>query len=80
MSSCELVVAGQLAGSLLDLIRSRFGAVTTEVVGTGTTVVVGGLDPASQRALLTLLWDTGHDVISMRSTHRDHHRHGQEPR
>jgi len=31
-------------------------------------VVVGGLDPASQRALLTLLWDTGHDVISMRST------------
>ena len=76
MSSCELVVGGRLAGSLLDLIRSRFGEVTTEVAGTGTTVIVGGLDPASLRALLTLLWDTGHDVVSMRTTHL----HGQEPR
>jgi hypothetical protein len=80
MSRCELVVGGQLAGPLLDLIRSRFGEVTTRPEETGTTVIVGGMDPASQRALLTLLWDTGHDVISMRSTHRHHHLHGQEPR
>jgi hypothetical protein len=69
MVRCEFVVVGQLAGSLLDLIRSRFGEVTARRAGTGTTVIVGGLDPASQRALLTLLWDTGHDVVSMRSLH-----------
>jgi hypothetical protein len=66
---CELSISGQLAGSLLELIRSRFGDVTTRpAAGSSTTMIVVGLDPASERALLTLLWDTGHDVVSMRST------------
>jgi hypothetical protein len=69
MSRCELSISGPLADSLLELIRSRFGQVTTRPeAGPSTTVIIGGLDPASERALLTLLWDTGHDVISMRST------------
>jgi hypothetical protein len=69
MLRCELCVSGPLADSLLDLIRSRFGEVTTRLeAGPSTTVIIGGLDPASERALMTLLWDTGHDVISMRST------------
>lgn len=69
MSRCELSVGGQLADSLLELIRSRFGEVTTRPgPGLSTTLIIGGLDPASERALLTLLWDTGHDVVSMRST------------
>jgi hypothetical protein len=37
-------------------------------VTTGTTITVEGLDPASERALLHLLWDTGHDVVGTRST------------
>ena len=69
MSRCELSVGGPLADSLLELIRSRFGEVTTRPdAGPSTTMIVCGLDPASERALLTLLWDTGHDVVSMRST------------
>jgi hypothetical protein len=69
MSRCQLSIGGQLADSLLELIRSRFGEVRTRPADeVGTTVIVEGLDPASERALLTLLWDTGHDVISMRCT------------
>jgi hypothetical protein len=69
MSRCEINVGGQLADTLLELISSRFGEITTRPgAGPSTTVIINGLDPASQRALLTLLWDTGHDVISMRST------------
>ena len=69
VSRCELRVSGQLADTLLELISSRFGEVSTQPgAGPSTTVIVGGLDPASERALLTLFWDTGHDVISMRST------------
>jgi hypothetical protein len=69
VSRCELSVGGQLADSLLELIGSRFGEVTTRPgAGPSTTVIVDGLDRASERALLILLWDTGHDVVAMRST------------
>ncbi|MFJ1760074.1 hypothetical protein ACIOD2_07145 [Amycolatopsis sp. NPDC088138] len=69
MSRCEVVVDGRLAEPFLELIESRFGEITVRPgAGRGTTVTVDGLDPASERALLTLLWDTGHDVVSMRST------------
>jgi hypothetical protein len=64
VSRFELSVSGELAGTLLDLIESRFGKVTT---GT-TTITVDDLDPAAERALLNLLWDTGHDVIATHST------------
>jgi hypothetical protein len=67
MAHCELLVGGQLSGPILELLRSRFGEVTTQAARTGTVVLVDGLDQSSQRALLTLLWDTGHDVISLRS-------------
>lgn len=60
-------MVGPLAESLVDLVRTRFGDIATEPAAAGTTLVVVGLDPASERALLTLLWDTGHDVVSMRS-------------
>ncbi|MET0416093.1 MAG: hypothetical protein ABW022_08740 [Actinoplanes sp.] len=68
MSRFELSVTGQLADSLIELISSRFGEVTTRPAPGGTTVTVGGLDPSSERALLTLLWDTGHDVVSTHAT------------
>ena len=44
------------------------GRVVRRGPGQGTTLVVDGLDPAAERALMTLLWDSGHDVVSMRST------------
>jgi hypothetical protein len=31
----------------------------------GTTLVVDGVDQAAVRALLTLLWDAGHEVLSL---------------
>jgi hypothetical protein len=68
MSRFEIGVDGPLAEPLLDVIRNRFGEVTTRRAGAATTVTVVGLDPAAERALLTLLWDTGHDVRSTRST------------
>jgi hypothetical protein len=67
MSCFEFRVTGRLAGSLLEVIRSRFGEATARPSGSGTTVTVGGLDPAAERALLNLLWDTGHDVVATRS-------------
>jgi hypothetical protein len=42
--------------------------VTSHGAGADTTVVVAGIDPAGERALLKLLWDTGHDVVSMTAT------------
>ncbi|GAA1649100.1 hypothetical protein GCM10009744_45670 [Kribbella alba] len=73
MSHCELTVRGHLATSVIELIRTRFDGVTTRpgtarTTGPSTILVVAGIDPAAERALLTLLWDSGHDVISMHST------------
>ena len=69
MSRCELSVRGHLSASLVELIRARFDDVSTRTgAGPTTTLIVGGLDPAAERALVTLLWDAGHDVIEMHST------------
>ena len=69
MSCCELSVKGVLAESVTALIKSRFDHVITRpAVGPSTTLIIQGIDPAAERALLNLLWDTGHDVIAMRSS------------
>lgn len=57
----EVAVDGPLAGAVAELIRSRFDGVR---IGAGR-VSVDGLDQAGVRALLVLLWDTGHDVRSL---------------
>ena len=68
MTACEVSVRGRLSGSVEDVIRSRFGAVLARYgPGDSTTVLVTVADPAAQRALLTLLWDTGHDVLALRA-------------
>lgn len=67
-SRCELTVTGVLPESLLEVITARFGRpAVCYSPDTHTTVVVLGTDAASERALLNLIWDTGNDVISMRS-------------
>jgi hypothetical protein len=68
MSRSELTIRGRLADSVATLIATRFDAVSTHETDALTTLVVDGIDPAAERALLNLLWDTGHDVVGMRST------------
>jgi hypothetical protein len=46
------------------LIRTRFDHVSAPGAD-GTTLVVDDLDQAAVRALLTLLWDAGHEVLSL---------------
>jgi hypothetical protein len=68
----ELTVTSVLADSVLELIRDRFDHVDTRTVaGPATVVTVAGIDQAGERALLNLLWDTGHEIGSMASSSLD---------
>lgn len=67
MTSIEIVVRGPLAESFVRLIASRFSALTVSPGQVGTRLT-GEMDQSTERALLSLLWDTGHDVVSMQST------------
>jgi len=58
-----------IADTFLDLIRTRFDQVSTPGAD-GTVLVVENLDQASVRALLTLLWDTGHEVVTFQQDER----------
>lgn len=59
----ELTLRGPIAHSLLDVILTRFDHVSTP--GTdGTVLVAEAMDQASVRALLNLLWDAGHEVLT----------------
>jgi hypothetical protein len=60
----EFAVDGPLARSADELIRTRFDGVSTRAGNPGV-LIVDGIDQAGVRAVLTLLWDTGHDVRSM---------------
>ena len=67
-SCLELAVNSAVAESVLEMIKDRFDHVTSQVMpGAGTVVTVTGIDQAGQRALLNLLWDTGHEIRSMSS-------------
>ena len=66
----ELRLRTPIAHTLLDVIRTRFDHVTTPGAD-GTTLVVENVDQASVRALLTLLWDTGHEVLSFEERNHD---------
>ncbi len=63
---CELTVRGDLADAVLELIRSRFEVLATRTGSGPTTSLAVVADQAAQRALLTLLWDTGHELIELR--------------
>jgi hypothetical protein len=60
----ELRVRAPIARALLDLIRTRVDHVSAPGAD-GTVLIVENIDQASVRALLTLLWDTGHEVLSL---------------
>jgi hypothetical protein len=63
----EVTLREPLSRSLLGMIRTRFDHVPTPA-GDGTVLVVGSLDQASLRALLTLLWDADHEILALTAT------------
>ena len=68
MSRCELILKGSLAESIVELITSRHGSPIIEsAAGRRTIVIIDTTDTAAERALLNLLWDTGHDIVAMRA-------------
>lgn len=66
----ELRLRGPIAHSLLGVIRTRFDHVSTPGAD-GTVLIVENLDQASVRALLTLLWDASHEVLSFKDVNHD---------
>jgi hypothetical protein len=64
---CELTVTGPLARAVLETMQSRFDAVATRHPGR-TVVVARAVDQAAVRALMVMLWDSGHEVQAMSIT------------
>jgi hypothetical protein len=58
---CELLVDGPIAQAVIDAIAARFGPSTVD----RGVLTVEGVDHAAVRALMVLLWDTGHEVLAM---------------
>lgn len=60
----ELTLRGPISSALLGLIRTRFDQVSIPAAD-GSVLIIEDLDQASVRALLTLLWDAGQEVVSL---------------
>ena len=58
----RLCVNGTVSRRLVETITHRFGTVLVGRNGQDTVLDAVLVDQASLRALLTLLWDSGHDV------------------
>ena len=65
-SNCyRLIVAGSLSEAAAQLIETRFGsAASISPSGRDSEVLLASDQPAL-RALLTLLWDLGHDLLAV---------------
>lgn len=61
----ELTITTALANSVLELIKDRFDVEARPGPGTTTIITAVGIDQAGERALLNLLWDTGHEIGSL---------------
>ena len=72
-SHYELRLQAPIARFLLGVIRTRFDHVSTPGAD-GTVLIVENIDQASVRALLTLLWDAGHEVVSLTPYEEPDHR------
>ena len=60
---CEVVVDGPVARSVVEIIAARFGPSTLD--RDASVLSVEDVDHATIRALMVLLWDTGHEVLAM---------------
>lgn len=61
----RLTIAGPLPETVAGIIRARFDPVAIQPDGGSTLLDVGPVDQPALRALLTLLWDVGHDVLDV---------------
>ncbi len=60
----EITLSGPLAASVRSLLDDRYEGLVTGTARAGTVIVFDHLDQAGERAVLTLLWDTGHQIAS----------------
>ena len=63
----RLVISGSLPRTTRDLLDSRFRPDQVETVPASTAVTVTVVDQPALRALLGLIWDTGRQVVSVRT-------------
>lgn len=68
MTRYQLSVTGPVPRRLVETISQRFGNVRVGRNGEDTVLDAVLVDQPSLRALLTLLWDAGHDVRDISST------------
>ncbi|HEX8508899.1 MAG TPA: hypothetical protein VF635_05315 [Propionibacteriaceae bacterium] len=61
----SLIVAGRLSRTVTQVIDARFGAAAAITVNGTDSRVDLAADQAALRALLTLLWDFGHDLVAI---------------
>ena len=61
----RLTIAGRLPETVVTTIRARFDPVAIQPGGDSTLLDIGPVDQPALRALLTLLWDVGHDVLDV---------------
>jgi hypothetical protein len=64
----RLTVAGPLPSSVAAIIGERFAGVHMRTAAAATVLDVRCADQPALRALLTLIWDAGHDVLSLNPT------------
>jgi hypothetical protein len=61
----RLVVAGRLSQTVTQLIDSRFGSAASIGPSGPDSAVDLTADQPALRALLTLLWDLGHELVGI---------------
>ena len=62
----DIILFGKVASSVLRTLEERYGPVSSSSSpGADTIVSIADIDQAGERAVLTLLWDTGHEVRSV---------------
>jgi hypothetical protein len=61
---CEVTVRGRIARSVIEAIGTRFD-VGSAACADVTVLTFAVLDQAAIRAVLVMLWDSGHEVLAL---------------
>ncbi|HYO32696.1 MAG TPA: hypothetical protein VES21_07595 [Nocardioidaceae bacterium] len=75
----RLIVAGRIAHAAADIIEARFGSAASVHTDGADTAIDLASDQPSLRALVTLLWDVGHDLLSITQCPDGSHDAGSAP-
>lgn len=71
----RLIIAGRISDTFATLIYARFGTAVSIDSGSTNATVDLAADQAALRALLTLLWDLGHELVAIRPQHEQQTSH-----